>query len=188
MSALARVQRALWHVMVVTAAVVYVLAAGLLTRWGARLPLGRETLHYLGMVLAGAAALILVLEQRLTRHPFYEVWLGCAAAGVVGALAILGDPVAVVATPLCIGGLVLALAAIDWLLSHDWFFVLLKATLGTFLLVVGALLGYHGLESRRVEGLGAAIAVFWAPGAILAAGGIAFLLSLRPRRAKSAGP
>jgi hypothetical protein len=137
------------------------------------------------MVLAGAAALILVLEQRLTRHPFYEVWLGCAAAGLVGALAIVGDPVAVVATPLCIGGLVLALAAIDWLLSHDWFFILLRATLGTLLIGGGALLAYHGLASRRVEGVEAAIAIFWAPGALLAAAGIAFLLSLRRRRARS---
>jgi len=37
-----------------------------------------------------------------------------------------------------------------------------------------------------VEGVEAAITIFWAPGAILAGAGSAFLLSLRPRRARRA--
>lgn len=182
---MSRIRPALAGFVLLAGVVVYLLAAGQLTPWAARIPFGHAGPRHLGMVLLAAAMLAMALEAILTRHVFYEVWLLCWVALVEGGLAAVGAYRGVVLLPLWVAGVVLALAVLHWLLTNRWAFTLLRAALGTLLIGGGAVLGYHGLESRRVEGIGAAIAVFWAPGALLAAAGIAFLLSLRRRRAAS---
>jgi len=184
---MSRIRLTLGCVVAAAGVAVYLLAAGQLTPWAARMPLGHAGPRHLGLVLLGAATLAMALEGILTRHVFYEIWILCWLAVVEGALAVGGAYRGVVLLPLVVGGVALALAALQWLLTNRWPFILLRATLGTLLISGGALLAYHGLESRRVEGIGAAITIFWAPGAILAAAGIAFLLSLRRRRARPAG-
>jgi hypothetical protein len=183
--AMSRIRLAFGCVVAATGVVVYLLAAAQLTPWAARMPLGHAGPRHLGFVLLAAAALAMALEAILTRHVFYEIWILCWVAVLEGGLAVVGAHRGVVLLPLTVGGVVLALATLHWLLTNRWAFILLRATLGSLLIGGGALLAYHGLESRRVEGVAAAIAIFWAPGAILAAAGTAFLLSLRRRQKAS---
>jgi hypothetical protein len=184
---MSRIRLVLGGAIVLAGIAVYGLAAGQLTPWAARIPFGHAGPRYLAMFLLAAAVLTMALEAISTRHVFYEVWLLCFVAVLEGVLAVGGAYKGVVFLPLTVGGVVLALSVIHWLLTNRWAFILLRVVLGALLIGGGGLLAYHGLESRRVEGVAAAITVFWAPGAILAAAGIAFLASLRRRRAGPPG-